>query len=277
MRVGFVQWPDGLIPDTDLWSALAADVTSSASDVLITNEMPFGPWLATSPTFDAKRAKESVRIHQDGLGALQALELPIVISSRPVIAGARLANESFILERGSYHFLHQKHFFPAEEGWFESEWFRTAKPGFEVVETGGLRMGALLCTELMFNERARAYGRAGAHIIAVPRATGRSLAHWKTAGAMAAIVSGCYVVSSNRVGSSTGGPTFGGGGYAFAPDGSLLSESSEEHSIVVFDLDKELAEDQKSRYPVYVAEEPFPLARTDTCKPIDTDDKSRGC
>jgi N-carbamoylputrescine amidase len=256
MRIGFVQWPDGLIPDTGVWSAVAADVTRSAPEVLITNEMPFGPWLAASPNFDVERAQESVQIHEDGLEALQALKVPIVISSRPVIAGGRLANEAFILDRGCFRFLHQKHFFPAEEGWFETEWFRTAKPGFEVMEIDGLRFGALLCTELMFNERARAYGRAGAHLIAVPRASGRSLASWKTAGAMAAIASGCYVVSSNRVGSGSGGPAFGGGAYAFAPDGSLLGESNEKCSTVVVDLDKALAEEQKTRYPVYVAEEP---------------------
>ena len=260
MRVGFVQWPVGLIPDTSLWSALAADVARAAPEILITNEMPFGPWLAASPTFDAKRAQESVRLHEEGMKALQALRLPIVVSSRPVSAGARLANEAFILEHGSYRFLHQKHFFPAEEGWFESEWFRTARPGFELVEANGVRVGVLICTELMFNERSRAYGRAGAHLIAVPRATGRSVVQWKTAGAMAAMVSGCYLVSSNRVGSATGGPIFGGVGYAFAPDGSLLSESSEKHSIVVFDLDTALAEEQKSHYPVYVAEELLPPA-----------------
>lgn len=252
MRVGFVQWPDGLMPGSEIWSAVAADVMKAAPELLITNEMPFGPWLAVSPNFDVERAKESVHIHEDGLEALQALKVPILISSRPVIAGGRLANEAFILERGRFRFLHQKHFFPAEEGWFESEWFRTARPGFELMAIDGLRVGAL--TELMFNERARAYGRAGAHLIAVPRATGRSLAQWKTAGAMAAITSGCYVVSSNRVGSDSGGPMFGGGGYAFAPDGSLLFESSQERSIVVFDLDKVLAEEQKSRYPVYVSE-----------------------
>jgi N-carbamoylputrescine amidase len=256
MRVGFVQWPDDLIPNTDIWSAVVADVIKAAPEILITNEMPFGPWLAVSSNFDAERATESVQIHKDGLEALQALKVPIVISSRPVMAGGRLANEAFILDRGCYRFLHQKHFFPAEEGWFETQWFRTAKPGFEVMEVGGLRIGALLCTELMFNERARAYGRAGAHLIAVPRATGCSLAPWKTAGAMAAIASGCYVVSSNRVGSHSGGPIFGGGAYAYAPDGSLLSESNEERSIVVFDLNKVLAEEQKSRYPVYVSEEP---------------------
>jgi N-carbamoylputrescine amidase len=260
MRVGLVQWPDGLVPHTDSWSAIAADVARSAPEILVTNEMPFGPWVAASPNFDAQGAKESVRIHEDGLEALRALNVPIVISSRPVVAGKRLANEAFVLERGRFHILHQKHFFPAEEGWFESEWFRTAKAGFEVMEIDDLRIGALLCTELMFNEKARAYGRAGAHLIAVPRASGRSLKLWKTAGAMAAIASGCYVVSSNRIGSDSGGPTFGGGAYAFAPDGSLLSESDEEHSIVVFDLDKVLAEQQKNNYPVYVEEKLLPPA-----------------
>ena len=254
MRVVFVQWQDGLIPDTVIWAAIAADVTRSAPEVLITNEMPFGPWLAASPNFDVERARQSVKIHEDGLGALQGLKVPIVISSRPVIAGGRLANEAFILEHGCFRFLHQKHFCPAEEGWFETEWFRTAKPGFEAADIDGLRIGALLCTELMFTEKARAYGKAGAHLIAVPRATGRSHAMWKTAGAMAAIASGCYVVSSNRVGSESGGPDFGGGAYAYAPDGSLLSESEEGRSIVVFDLCNAAAEEQKSRYPVYVAE-----------------------
>jgi len=256
VRVGFVQWPDGLIPNSDIWSALAADIASAAPEVLITSEMPFGRWLAATPNFDSDRAKESVQLHENGLEALRDLRIPTVISSRPIIAGDRLANEAFILEDGPYRFLHQKHFFPAEEGWYESEWFRTAKPGFDIVETGGLRIGALLSTDLMFNERARAYGKAGAHLIAVPRASGRSLAPWKTAGAMAAIASGCYVVSSNRVGSESGGPHFGGGGYAFAPDGSLLAESNEKRPLVVFDLEKGLAEQQKSCYPVYVAEKP---------------------
>ena len=256
MRVGFVQWPDGLAPCSEVWSALAADVARSAPEVLITNEMPFGRWLAASPNFDAECARESIRIHERGQEALQALNVPVVISTRPVTAGERLANEAFVLEQGSVYSLHQKHFFPAEEGWFETEWFRTTQPGFEVMEADGLRIGVLICTELMFNERARAYGKAGVHLIAVPRATGRSVAPWKTAGAMAAIVSGCYVVSSNRVGSDSGGPTFGGGSYAFAPDGSLLSESKQGDSIVVFNLDKGLAEAQKSSYPVYVAEKP---------------------
>jgi N-carbamoylputrescine amidase len=56
----------------------------------------------------------------------------------------------------------------------------------------GVRVGVLLCTEAMFNERARAYGREGAELIVIPRASGRDIEPWKIAGAMASLVSGAY-------------------------------------------------------------------------------------
>lgn len=258
MRVAFVQWPDCLIPDTNRWSVLANDVVAAKPYILVTNEMPFGPWLAASSNFDMERAKESIHLHEAGVQALRALNVPVVVSTLPVFAGSRLANEAFLLERGRYRFLHQKHFFPSEQGWFETMWFETSKSGFEIVESEGLCIAALICTELMFNEKARFYGKAGAHLIVAPRASGCSQEIWKTAGAMAAIVSGCYVVSSNRLGLSPDGPVFGGGSYAFAPDGSLLGETPEDASIAVFDLDLSLAKAQKNQYPVYVSEEQDP-------------------
>jgi N-carbamoylputrescine amidase len=90
-----------------------------------------------------------------------------------------------------------------------------------VVEHRGLRIGVLLYTELMFNEWARHYRRQGAHVIVVPRASGAS-GKWDTA-AMAAIVSGCYVLSSNRA-SQVNDPdsSFGGRGFVYSPTGELF-------------------------------------------------------
>jgi N-carbamoylputrescine amidase len=258
-RVAFVQWPEGLAPGSDLWAALAEQVVASAPDVLITNELPFGTWLASSGVFDHTAAGHSVALHESGLDALRALGLPLVLSSRPVWAGRHLANEAFALRGESYQALHHKHFFPAEEGWHETTWFRTARPGFEVADLSGLRVGVLLCTELMFNEHARAYGRAGADLILAPRATGGEASTWKTAAAMAAIVSGAYVVSSNRIGSSPGSPVFDGGAFAFAPDGALLAQSSPADSLVLFDLDRAASRRQKAEYPNYVQESLLPL------------------
>lgn len=69
---------------------------------------------------------------------------------------------------------------------------------------------------------------------------------------MAAIVSGGYVVSSNRVGRSRNGTVFGGTGFAFAPDGALLAVTNPSDPLQVIEIDPERASRQRSEYPCYV-------------------------
>jgi N-carbamoylputrescine amidase len=243
-----------LVPGSGEWQSLRNGIIAQAPDILVMNEMPFGNWFAGAPDFDPQIAAQAVASHVLGLEELKRLPVPFVISSQPVHAKGRLANEAFLLEGGEYSFLHQKHYFPEEPGFFERSWFDVERTGFEVARVGTLRTGALLCTELMFNERARAYGRAGADLIVVPRAAGTSHGRWFVSGAMAALVAGSYVVSSNRAGSCAGGPTFGGNGFAYAPDGELIGKTSGEEPIFTFDLDVDTARTQKSKYPCYVQE-----------------------
>lgn len=250
----FVEWPEGLEPAGGRWDALRQQVEALRPDILVTNEMPFGRWLPDADSFDADAAHRSVSLHELGINALAAIGVPAVISSRPVWAGDRLANEAFALASGRVTPLHRKQYFPEEAGWYEATWFRGDAGGFAVYELAGLKIGVLLCTELMFNERARGYGRAGAELIVVPRATGLANASWFTAGAMAAIVSGSYVVSSNRAGRAAAGPTFGGRGFAFAPDGNLLAETSTAEPVKIVVLDVTAPRRQKAEYPCYVAD-----------------------
>jgi len=250
----FLEWPDGLEPSGARWSAVRSAIDSSRPDILVTNEMPFGAWLASANLLDPPAAQRSVEIHERAIDALTALGVPAVISSRPVWSGDRLLNEAFVLERGHPTTLHRKQLFPDEPGWYEANWFRPGDGDFTVHEIAGVRTGVLLCTELMFNERARHYGRAGAELIVVPRASGLSHHQWLTAGAMAAIVSGAFVVSSNRAGHPSGGPEFGGGGFAFAPDGSLLGTTSSSNPLVTVALDVAASRRQKTEYPCYVNE-----------------------
>lgn len=254
MRVALMQGSDGLTAGGPAWDRLEAAIRAAQPDILVTNEMPFGRWLAEAPVFDTVAAAASVAAHEAGLEALRALGVPVVLSSRPVPTGDRLANEAFALVEGAYRFAHHKHYFPAEPGFHETAWFRTGRPGFDAVEAGEVKAGVLLCTELFFNEWARHYRRQGARLIAVPRASGESVEHWRTAAAMAAIVSGCYVVSSNRAGQASPELTFGGRGFAFAPDGSLIKETSAEEPVVAFDLDPDRSAEQQAQYPCYVPE-----------------------
>ncbi|MBZ9891502.1 carbon-nitrogen hydrolase family protein [Mesorhizobium sp. BR1-1-3] len=255
MRIGFVEWPDGLQPRGSLWTDIARRVRSERPDLLITNELPFGNWIASGSRFSAVIATASIALHDQGLAALSALEVPTVLTSRPIWEEDRLANEAVVIEDGQIRAIHRKQYFPAEPGWHETEWYATAARDFTTTQVGGVMAGVLLCTEAMFNEHARAYGRNGASLIALPRATGPDYRSWQIAGAMAALVSGCYVVSSNRSGRlGHQGPLFGGRGFAFAPGGRLLATTSSDRPIVTIELDAARSSRAQADYPCYVTE-----------------------
>ena len=159
LRIAFVEWPEGLTTDGAQWSELKDSLATALPDILVTNELPYGPWLADGAAFSEDEAHLSIGAHEQGLAGLIDLRLPAVISSRPVWNGKRLANEAFVLENGVVRPLHRKQYFPNEPGWFESAWFVGDDSGFHVADVLGLSVGVLLCTEAMFNERARAYGK----------------------------------------------------------------------------------------------------------------------
>ena len=254
LRIAFVEWPDALSASHPSWGELKQSIKALRPDILITNELPFGPWIAESKVFSEEQARRSIRAHEEGLHALIDLELPAVISSRPVWSGKRLANEAFVLENRAVRPLHRKQYFPNEEGWFESQWYGGDGSGFDVADVMGIKVGVLLCTDAMFNEQARAYGRQGASLIVIPRASGLNLESWKIAGAMASLVSGAYVVSSNRAGAARGGTQFGGGGYAYAPGGRLLAMTDSAHPVQVVELDPAVVSSAQREYPCYVSE-----------------------
>ena len=254
MRIAIVEWPEALAADAAWWAQTKDAVAAAQPDVLVTNELPFGAWIADSGTFSEAVAGASIQAHEDGLARLAELGVPAIISSRPVWNGTRLANEAFVLEGGVVRVLHRKQYFPDEPGWFEADWYAGDGSGFAVTEVLGVKVGVLLCTEAMFNEHARGYGRQGASLIVVPRATGFEIESWKIAGAMAALVSGAYVVSSNRSGRSAAGIEFGGGGFAYAPQGRLLTVTTPAEPLQVFALETDVVAAAQRDYPCYVRE-----------------------
>ncbi|MHB2017441.1 MAG: carbon-nitrogen hydrolase family protein, partial [Candidatus Xenobia bacterium] len=223
MLAAVCETPPLLDPGTPAWEALLEAVRALRPELLLLPEMPFGPWLAESEQYDAARFEASCAWHE--APPLHELGVPRILGSRP--RGDR-TNEAFIWENGSYLPVHTKQYFPEEPGYWEARWFDRGKTDFRV-EQG---IGFLICTELMFNEHARAYGRAGAAIIAVPRAVGReSLRRWKAAARMAAIVSGCWVLSSNR-----GAPGFGGTGWIIDPHGDVVAQTTPATPVVAVNL-----------------------------------------
>ncbi len=255
MRIGFVEWPEGLTGAMLRSYDMADRIFAAAPEILVTNELPFGRWLADDPGFSDQAAWTSVRAHEEGLEALVDLKLPAIISTRPAWYEGRLTNEAFLLENGSVRILHRKQYFPDEPGFYEKQWYEADGSGFVPVEVRGVTIGVLLCTEALFNEHARRYGRQGTDLIVIPRATtGANLNMWQTAAAMATYVSGAYVVSSNRTGTSSGGVRYNGRGFAFAPHGQFLAETSPRTPVGVIDLDRAVVWEARENYPCYVPE-----------------------
>jgi len=84
LRIAFVEWPEGLSTGDAQWGEMRNSVIAARPDILLTNELPFGPWLADGATFSEDEARFSLCAHEKGLEGLIDLALPAVISSRPV-------------------------------------------------------------------------------------------------------------------------------------------------------------------------------------------------
>ncbi|MDG1020602.1 MAG: carbon-nitrogen hydrolase family protein [Emcibacteraceae bacterium] len=251
--VAFVEWPDGLKTEDAEWGNIQQQVKSANPDILVTNEMPFGSWRPVVEKFNLEEAQAWVEEHDIAMGKLSQLDVAAIISSRPKLVNGKLVNEVFLLEGDHYQPMHQKHYFPSEEGWHEASWFETALDGFELTEIADLKVGVLLCTELMFTEKARHYGRLGANLIVSPRASGKNTNNWEAACAMASVTSGAYVLSSNRVGQSKENlPEFGGIGIAYAPAGKRIGSTDKENPIKVIDIDIEASRKAQIEYPCYL-------------------------
>lgn len=263
-RLAVWEAPPRLAPGDEQWERLRGELGRLAPDILLLNEMPFGPWIATDPDPDPDTIAASRRAHDGALERLSELEVPVVLGTRPALDERGLSvNEAFAwTEEAGLLPLHTKQFFPEEEGYWEVRWFRRGELRFRAapVPVGErlVRVGSLICTDVWFNEWARSYGRQGADLLVVPRTTPPETANrWKTAVRMAALVAGSWAASSNRSGRDPEtGQRFGGGGWIFDPDGRLAAETSPEKPVAVAELDLAMGIRAKREYPRYVDELP---------------------
>jgi N-carbamoylputrescine amidase len=256
IKVGVCESPPELMPGSSDWRALCRAVERESPDLFLLNEMPFGKWIASGPSFASAPWDEACALHEEGTVRLAELGAPVVAGTRARIVEGRRVNEAFVWTRdGGAAGVHTKQYFPDEEGFYEARWFEPGERHFRVAEAGPVRGGFLICTEVMFNERARQYGRGGAEVIFVPRAAGRaSLPRWMVAMKMAAIVSGCYVLSSNRGGADSRGQVFGGSGWVVTPEGEVVAQTSETTPVVFHEIATEAVATAQKDYPCYVKE-----------------------
>ncbi len=232
------------------WGRLSRHVKRNSSDVVLLPEMPFFHWFGVAPKFDQRVWHKAVNEHRGWMKRLAELGAPVVLGSRPVDRGGRRFNEGFVWTRkGGTKGVHLKSYLPDEPGFYEASWYHRGDRKFAPFEAGGWKAGYLICSELWSMANARSYGKRGAQLVAVPRATPvRSTEKWIAGGKVAAVLSGAYCASSNRNG-NRGEVTFGGLGWVVDPDGEVLGLTSGTKPFVTVDIDRAKANKAKSTYP----------------------------
>jgi len=257
MRVTVCQFPDDQALMEDVWAQLVAFVRQTESTFVLLPEMPFFPWSAGSSLYQPAVFEMAVESHDRWMGRLAELAPATVASSRPVLKNGLRLNEGFIWdEANGYRGVHCKYYLPEEPDFWEATWFDRGEKNFKTVPTPLGEAGFLICTELWFNEHARAYGHQQARLLLCPRATRLGTRNkWLVGGRAGAIASGAWCLSSNRGGQQASGEAWAGAGWIIEPEaGGIKAITSEKEPFVTVDIDLELADKAKSSYPRYVLE-----------------------
>jgi N-carbamoylputrescine amidase len=180
------------------------------------------------------------------------------VGSRAVNENGKRVNEAFVWTRegGVVSCPHTKQHIPQSDGFYEQTWTEQGQKQFEVTEVAGLRIGFMICTDIMFPEHAREYGRQGANLIVCPRATPpQAVELFRSGMHMAANVSGCYVATSNRgismeqLVDPKGGAQFEGRASIINPTAALVAQTNPLDPIVVAEVDTDMAAWKQQFFP----------------------------
>jgi N-carbamoylputrescine amidase len=251
VRVAVVEADPELEVGHPSWTSLATKLARVAPDLVVLNELPFGRWLAASDCFDQPAWQRSITIHDTCLAELGELGVPAIVGSRPAEREGRRVNEGFTwTPDGGVVGVHAKQHLPQSPGYWERTWTEPGRRSFEPTSLAGLKIGFMICTDIMFPEHARQYGRQGVDLIVCPRAMPPVAAPlFAAALSMAATVSGCYVASSNRGGTDSAGEPFEGRGCIINPAGVLVAQTNPLDDVVCVDIDTETVRWKQTVYP----------------------------
>jgi N-carbamoylputrescine amidase len=255
LRISVCELPDNRLEFESAWDNLIQHVRFAESALVVLPELPAATWFGTTPDFDQSRWDAVVAAHERLVDGLSVFGGAIVVTSiAETIDGERHNTAvAWTRETGVVR-MHAKTILPEEPGFHEQSWYAAGDVRPAVHEVGGVRVGILLCSELMATDRARWLGNDGAQVICVPRAT-TDQEYWVVAARMAAIASGAYVLSSNRSGQSAAGEdTFGGRSLIVDPSGAVIGETSRAKPFATAEIDLAAADRAEDRpTPRYLA------------------------
>ncbi|MEO5800920.1 MAG: carbon-nitrogen hydrolase family protein [Gemmatimonadales bacterium] len=251
MRVTVCELPHDPAALESAWAGLCAHTWREQSELVLLPELGMVEPLWEHEQFDPVRWARAELVGESWMALLGELHAQDVVGTRPWSVGGARYNEGFLWSpAGGVRPLRRKYFMPDEPGGWERRWFDRGDPVFPAFRAGPLSFGLNICTELWALETYAGYAEQGVELILSPRATGAGTrAKWLAAGTVAAVRSGAFSISSNRVEPSG---ACGGCGWIIAPSGEVLATTSAHSPFVTVDLDLTEAATAGDRYPGYV-------------------------
>jgi N-carbamoylputrescine amidase len=251
MRITVCELPHEPSALARAWEDLCEHTLVHASELVLLPELAMVPPLWESEEFDAGRWDAAQTLSATQLCRLHELHAACVVGTRPIRLNERRLNQGFQWSAATgLTSLRSKYFLPEEAGSREATWFQEGDPVFPEFHAGATTFGLNICTELWALETYATYAAAGVHMVLTPRATAlATMQKWLAGGIVAAVRSGAFSVSSNRVDARG---TCGGGGWIIDPNGELLAITSAAQPFETRDIDLSEACDAKRTYPRYV-------------------------
>jgi N-carbamoylputrescine amidase len=259
MRVTVCQLPHRTDALAAAWAALSEHTIAHASQLVLLPELAMVEPVWESGHFDAVRWVVAETLNDLGLRRLPELRAGYVVGTRPVRMNGRRLNQGYLWSVASgVKPLRSKYFLPEEPGSWEATWFQRGDPVFPAFHAGPVSFGLNICTELWALETYAAYAALGVELLLAPRATAlATTTTWLAVGVAAAVRSGAFSLSSNRVDTSG---ACGGSGWIIDPAGQVLAITSAAQPFATRDIDLTKAAKAKDSYPRYV----FSEARADS-------------
>jgi N-carbamoylputrescine amidase len=251
MRVTVCELPHEPAAVAAAWTGLCEHTARTASELMLLPEFAMVDPLWEGVLFNPARWEAAEILSESWLGRLSELHAEHVVGSRPATIDGRRFNQGYIWSRaGGLVPLRRKFFLPDEPGNWETHWYDRGDPTFPAFHAGALSFGLNICTELWALETYASYAAQDVQVIMSPRATAAATtAKWMSVGVVAAVRSGAFSLSSNRV-DPTG--ACGGAGWIISPDGQILAITTPDAPFATVDIDLAAAAAARDGYPRYV-------------------------
>ena len=266
MRVTVCELPHEPRALAEAWQGLCRHAGRHRSELVLLPEFALVDPVWEADAFDSQRWSAALAQDDAASGRLHELDVAHVVGTRPADIGGRRFNEGFRWSAAGVTPLRCKCHLPNEPGGREARWFDRGAPAFPAFDAGALSFGLNICTELWALETYAAYAALGVQAILSPRATAATTtARWLSVGVVAAVRSGAYGLSSNRVDPAG---TYGGVGWIIAPDGQVLATTTQEAPFATVDIDLSAPAAARAGYPCSAfgspprAADPDPVRRT---------------